>query len=67
MHTLLHTKVKQAITNSGRTEVEFFQMCHLWRFQKVQNCVDDVCQYRLHGIIPKYVQQWVTDQLANGG
>lgn len=51
--------LKEAITRSGRTELEFFQSAYLWRFQKIATCVDDVCQYRLHAVIPKYIQEYL--------
>jgi hypothetical protein len=54
-----HDKLKAAIAQSRRTEIEFFQAAYLWRYKKVHNCVNDVCQYRLNAVIPKYVLEFL--------
>jgi len=52
-------RLKKALSMSGRTELEFFQIAYLWRFKKVGNCVNDVCQFRLHGIVPTYIKEFL--------
>lgn len=54
--------LRNALVVSRKTEEEFFRMCHLWRFGKDQMCNDDVAQYKLHGVIPKYVQAWLAHE-----
>ena len=48
-----------AITRCGGTELEFFQTSYYWKFSKHYDCVVDVAQYRLHAIIPKYVEDYI--------
>ena len=62
MNTIHNTdaeKVKRALAISKRTELEFFQTAYLWRFKKVGNCVNDVCQWRLNAVIPKYINEFI--------
>lgn len=51
--------LKNALERSKRTEAEFFRMCHIWLFGKDQMCHNDVAQYKLYGVIPKYVQEYI--------
>lgn len=37
----------------------FFRTAYMWRFGKDYDCVNDVCQYKLHAIVPKYVQEYI--------
>lgn len=49
----------EAVKRSGRSELEFFQEAYLWRFKKIGNCVSDVCQYRLHAVVPSYMKEYL--------
>jgi hypothetical protein len=37
----------------------FFRMAHVWAFQKDPQIHDDVAQYQLHGVVPKYVVSYL--------
>ena len=37
----------------------FFRMAHIWSFGTDPVLSDDVAQFMLHGIIPKYVQSYL--------
>jgi hypothetical protein len=37
----------------------FFRIAHFWRFGTTPDLSNDVAQYRLHGIIPKYVMAYL--------
>ncbi len=58
--------LKEAIKRSGGDDLLFFQTAYLWMFDYIHECVADVAQYRLHGIIPPYVCQYVK-HLQNAG
>jgi len=41
-------------------EVTFFRLAHIWAFSgRDPQIHDDVAQFKLHGIIPKYVQRYL--------
>lgn len=40
-------------------EQSFFRSAYMWRFGKDADVSNDVCQYTLHAIVPKYVEEYV--------
>ena len=58
-HSTAAERLKRALAISKRSELEFFQTAFLWRFKKVGNCVDDVCQWRLNAVVPSYITEFV--------
>lgn len=51
--------LKEKIKQCGGDDMMFFQTAYLWVFDYINECITDVAQYRLHGVVPKYVQQYV--------
>lgn len=51
--------LKEMIRRSGGDDLQFFQSAYIFVFDKFYECVSDVVQYRLHGIVPKYVQTYL--------
>jgi hypothetical protein len=51
--------LKEAIKRCGNDDLQFFQTSYTWMFDRVFECTTDVLQYRLHGVVPKYVQEYV--------
>ncbi len=42
------------------SEHEFFRLAHIWAFKgRDPNIHDDVAQYQLNGVVPKYVQRYL--------
>lgn len=56
---IMYLYLKETIKNLGDDEQRFFRCAYMWRFGKDYDCVTDVCQFRLHAIIPKYVEEYV--------
>ena len=44
---------------SGNDEHSFFRSAYMWRFGKDLPTDTDALQYRLHAVIPKYVEEYV--------
>lgn len=42
------------------TDTDFFRSAYIWRFGKIENVYGDVLQYRVHGVIPSYVAEYVS-------
>lgn len=40
-------------------EQTFFRLAHVWSFGTDPDVSTDVCQWRLHGIVPPYVRKYV--------
>lgn len=40
-------------------EQTFFRMAHVWSFGTDPSVQDDVAQWKLHGIVPRYVQKYL--------
>jgi len=40
-------------------ELTFFRIAHVWSFGTDPDLHDDVAQYKLHAVIPKYVEKYV--------
>lgn len=53
-----------AIERSKLTEVDFFRCAHQWAFGKDCASTTDYEQFKLHGIIPKYVIQYLKEMGA---
>lgn len=54
-------RLKLALERTRLTEHEFFAVAYYWKFNKVLYTDSDVVQFKLNGIIPKYVIQYLTD------
>lgn len=57
MEMLLYLAHK--IQETGGDEQQFFRTAYMWRFGKDYACANDICQYRLHAIVPKYVVEYI--------
>lgn len=55
----MYLYLREKIRTLGDDEQRFFRTAYMWRFGKDHDCVTDVCQYRLHAIIPKYVADYI--------
>lgn len=55
----MYLYLREKIRSLGDDEQRFFRTAYMWRFQKDADVSNDVCQYRLHAIIPKYVEDYV--------
>lgn len=62
----MYLYLKEKIRQANDSELLFFQTAYYWRFQKHYDCVNDSIQFRLHAIIPKYVEEYVI-HLQKGG
>lgn len=51
--------LKEKIKQCGGDDLQFFQCSYIWKFDKFYECVADIAQYRLHGVIPRYVQEYI--------
>jgi uncharacterized protein YhfF len=38
---------------------EFFRLAHVWKFGKDRDMSDSVAQYVMHGVIPKFVCEYL--------
>lgn len=56
---LMYLYLREKIRSLGDDEQQFFRTAYMWRFGKDADVSTDVCQYRLHAIIPPYVQNYV--------
>jgi hypothetical protein len=56
---IVHLYLVNLMDSFGLTEYEFFDLAYLARFGKVGATANDAAQYRLHGIIPKYVEWYI--------
>lgn len=54
---LLYLKAK--IAELGTDEHAFFRTAYMWRFGKVLFSDTDAIQYRLHAVVPRYVEDYV--------
>lgn len=52
-------QLHEAMERTKLTELEFFNTCYQYVFDKIRDCSDDVAQFKLHAIIPLYVQQFL--------
>lgn len=59
--------LKYAIKATGDNDLLFFETAYYWRFQKRQEVFNDLVQYRLHAIVPKYVEEYVRHLQQTGG
>lgn len=55
------------IHEAGGDEQRFFRCAYMWRFGKDYDCVTDVVQYKLHAIVPRYVQDYVRHLQSSQG
>lgn len=49
----------EVIKRSGGTDLQYFESCYYWKYQKQINCFGDVLAYRVQGIIPNYVKEFL--------
>jgi hypothetical protein len=59
--------LKHAISLSGNDEHSFFRSAYYWRFKKILYTDSDALQYRLHAVVPKYVEEYVIHLQEGGG
>jgi spore maturation protein CgeB len=52
---------RELIARSAMGDYGFFTSAYQWRFGKQYDCWNDVAQYRLHGVIPKYVEEFIAN------
>lgn len=45
---------KQKLDELRLSDHEFFETAYMAIFGKLHDCTSDTCQFRLHGIIPRY-------------
>lgn len=46
-------------------DIRFFRVAHQWCFNRDVACWNEVSQYRLHGILPKYVVRYLKELQKN--
>ena len=51
---------REACNRLNLTILEAFEVAYQWRFGKQGHVVPDYCEYVSHGVLPKYVQLWVS-------
>lgn len=51
----------------GDDEQRFFRAAYMYVFGKDYDCITDVCQYRLHAIVPRYVETYVRHLQSSQG
>lgn len=51
--------LRHCINQAKADEQSFFRSAYMWRFGKDADVSNDVCQYKLHAIVPKYVEEYV--------
>ena len=49
----------EAIKRSGGTDLQYFEACYFWKYGKLVDCFGDVLAYRVQGIIPNYVKEFL--------
>ena len=57
----MHELLKKAITESKLSELEFFQTVYLARFNKVHNCVSELCEWKQNAVIPAWMRMHLLD------
>lgn len=55
----MYLYLREKIHSLGDDEQTFFRTAYMWRFGKDADVSSDVAQYRLHAVIPKYVEAYV--------
>lgn len=50
--------VKEAMNRSNTEPALFFRLAHIWSFGTDPDTGNDVAQFLLHGVCPKYVQKY---------
>lgn len=48
-----------AIERSGQDEQSFFRSAYMWAFKKDADISTDLCQWKLHNVIPPYLQSYI--------
>ena len=51
--------LKETIRQCGNDDMMFFQTAYYWCYQKHHDCVTDICQYKLHAVVPRYVRDYL--------
>ena len=47
------------IYEQGLTKEQFFRLAHIWRFDKDYDAWQDAATFRIHGIVPQFVREYV--------
>ena len=55
----MHLYLADYLTRTGISANDFFRSAYFWRFKTYPNIGNDVTNYRVHGIIPVYVADYV--------
>lgn len=51
--------LKQKLNELNVEDVTFFRIAHIYQFGTNPDQWDSIAQFRLHGIIPRYVQNYL--------
>ena len=51
--------LEEAILRNGGDEQAFFRMCFMWKWKKDGDVWNDIAQWKLHAILPSYVQDFL--------
>lgn len=57
----MHLYLADRMVRLRVTEQQFFRTAHMWRFNRDAEINADVLAYKIGGIIPLYVQEFVKD------
>lgn len=55
----MHLYLVETMRQLKVDELTFFRIAHVWAFGTDPDLSTDVCQYRLHALIPKYVETYI--------
>ena len=55
----MHLFLIQYITTNKIQIQDFFRSAYIWKYAKDRDPWNDVAQYKLHGIIPSYVGDYI--------
>ena len=50
---------RQVVSRLNLTDLEAFETAYVFAFGKQGHVTPDLCEFKLHGILPKYVIKWV--------
>ena len=52
-------KVSEFLTRKRQREHSLFTVAYFWKFQKYPDLREDVAQFKLHGVVPAYVLEYI--------
>jgi hypothetical protein len=56
----MQLRVCEAIIRTNTTEENFFRCAHVFRFGTTGDVTNDLVQWKLHAIVPNYIQDYAT-------